>query len=385
MSASTSVYPPPSNPSSSASEAPGSSRHVPSPNHATASSSKTNPPFLFQSITSRAQPSTSASASRSVTSAPTTAAAPATATATASASAATAGAQQQQTRVAMDLNPTLPSGTTQLHVAEARAALVATMSNMLDSELQSRASLLHANAAALAKQERDVARGTEGLRKENDKLEKLARDTERKIKELGNVQNWAEVLERDFLVLEETMRLVKRGSRSGSGSDDETCSECSRSTWSGSYSEDGSRVGSRRGSMNGDADGNVKKDTERPGANGKSAVNGTIGSDANKGRNDTKVTVDEAVAASISEAMATSLHDAFEPLTLDSTPALAPVPSTTQSTVSKGKEPATEISDADTLEAGSPQSIQAPITPQLDTGEEPLPIDNDSKSSTTVG
>ena len=49
---------------------------------------------------------------------------------------------------------------------------------------------------------------------------------ERKIKELGNVQNWAEVLERDFLVLEETMRLV----REGSGSDGESCSECSRSS-----------------------------------------------------------------------------------------------------------------------------------------------------------
>ncbi|OTA55287.1 hypothetical protein K449DRAFT_337760, partial [Hypoxylon sp. EC38] len=114
----------------------------------------------------------------------------------------------------MDLNPNLPSRTTQLHIDEARAAFVASMSNMLDSELQSRASLLHSNAAALSKQEKDVIKGTEALRKENDKLEKLARDTERKIKELGNVQNWAEVLERDFLVLEETMRLVREGSGS---------------------------------------------------------------------------------------------------------------------------------------------------------------------------
>lgn len=244
--------------------------------------------------------------------------------------------------------------------------------------------MLHANAAALSKQEKDVIRGTEGLRKENDKLEKLARDTERKVKEIGNVQNWAEVLERDFLVLEETMRLVRKGSRSGSdGSEDGSCSECSRSTWSGSYSEDGSRAGSRRGSMNGDADNDVKKNDGEQGANGKSVVNGTIGVEVHKGRDDTKVTVDEAVAASISEAMATSLHDAFEPLTLDPTP--APAPSSTQSTVSKGKEPATEISDVDTLEAGSPESVQPPITPQLDIGEEQVPIDNDSKSSTTVG
>ncbi|KAI0194889.1 hypothetical protein EV127DRAFT_313927, partial [Xylaria flabelliformis] len=108
-------------------------------------------------------------------------------------------------------NPNLPSRDSQLHVAEARAALVASMSNMLDSELQSRASVLHANAAVISRQEQDVTRATEALRKENDKLAKVAKDAGRKIKELGNVQNWAEVLERDFLVLEETMRLVRGG------------------------------------------------------------------------------------------------------------------------------------------------------------------------------
>lgn len=36
------------------------------------------------------------------------------------------------------------------------------------------------------------------LGKEGDKLEKVVREGQRKVKELGNVQNWAEVLERDF-------------------------------------------------------------------------------------------------------------------------------------------------------------------------------------------
>lgn len=280
----------------------------------------------------------------------------------------------------MDLNPTLPSRTTQLHIDEARAALVASMSNMLDSELQSRASLLHSNATALTKQEKDVMRGTEALRRENDKLEKLARDTERKIKELGNVQNWAEVLERDFLVLEETMRLVKEGS--GSGSDDESCSECSRSTWSGSYSADGSRAGSRRGSMNGGADSNTKKDAGEQGTNGKSVTNGAVGGDVHKRGDDTKVTVDEAVAASISEAMATNLHDAFEPLTLDP----APAPSSAQSSVSKGKEPATEeISDVDAPEASVTEPIQLLNTSQPEILEEQTAIDKDSKPSTATG
>ncbi|KAI1447589.1 hypothetical protein F5Y02DRAFT_31745 [Annulohypoxylon stygium] len=269
----------------------------------------------LQSNSSRPQPSNSGSTSRSATSPPTTT--------TATASAATGS----QPRVTMDLNPTLPSRATQLHIDEARAALVASMSNMLDSELQSRASLLHSNAAALTKQEKDVAKGTEALRKENDKLEKLARDTERKIKELGNVQNWAEVLERDFLVLEETMRLVREGSG------DDSCSQCSGSSWTGSYSGSDSRAGSRRGSFTGDSDGNFKKPEER-GLNGHTAVDGNVESGKLAERDDVNVTVDKAVADSILEAMATDLHEPLGSLSIN------PVPSESQESSVKGKEPA---------------------------------------------
>ncbi|RYP69670.1 hypothetical protein DL771_005949 [Monosporascus sp. 5C6A] len=145
---------------------------------------------------------------------------------------------------------TLPSSSNPRHVAEARAALVATVSNLLDTELQGRASLLHGNAAALERQRRDVSRAAEGLRRENDRLARLARDAGKAVKELGNVQNWAEVLERDFLVLEETVRLVKKGddgedggSSDGSGSSC-SCSEC----WSGSEAgSDGGGAGDAAG------------------------------------------------------------------------------------------------------------------------------------------
>ena len=128
------------------------------------------------------------------------------------------------------LSQTLPSSDQQRHVAEARTAVVASISNLLDSELQSRAALLHSNAAALERQERDVVRATDGLRRENDKLAKFSADGARKVKELGNVQYWAEVLEREFLVLEETMRLVRRGS----------CGSCESGSWSGTASWSGS-------------------------------------------------------------------------------------------------------------------------------------------------
>lgn len=132
-------------------------------------------------------------------------------------------------------------------MAQARQALIASIGNTLDHELQTRASLLHSNQAAIERQERDVERALADLRREDDKLLKVLNQGSRQVKELGDVQNWAERLERDFLVLEETMRLVHRGSRSGSGSGSESGS------WTGS--ESGSWSGSERGSVVGDEDG----------------------------------------------------------------------------------------------------------------------------------
>ncbi|KAM0440810.1 hypothetical protein ACHAPT_000111 [Fusarium lateritium] len=120
------------------------------------------------------------------------------------------------------LQPTLPSAETQRHVTEARRAVVATLENMMDSELQWRASTLHSNAGALGKQAKDVRRAADGLRRENDRLAREADVAARRLKELGNVQNWAEVLERDFLVLEETVRLANGEGSSSSCS----CSDC---------------------------------------------------------------------------------------------------------------------------------------------------------------
>ncbi|KAH9217916.1 hypothetical protein DL95DRAFT_386046, partial [Leptodontidium sp. 2 PMI_412] len=117
-------------------------------------------------------------------------------------------------------SPSLHSPETARQIAEARAALEASMTNIgssLDITLRSRAQDLHSNSKQLEKQQKDVVKATEGLRKEGDKLKKVADEGMRRVKELGNVQNWAEMLERDFLVLGETLRLVERGSE-GSGS-----------------------------------------------------------------------------------------------------------------------------------------------------------------------
>jgi hypothetical protein len=130
------------------------------------------------------------------------------------------------------------------------------MSNIgssLDHNLKTRAQTLHANAAQLTKQEKDVRRETEGLRKETAKLGKVVAEGQRKVKELGNVQNWAEMLERDFLVVEETLRLVRNGNRpreGGSGDYEGSDWESSGSEWSASGDLDGERDDS---SIEGDA------------------------------------------------------------------------------------------------------------------------------------
>ena len=46
---------------------------------------------------------------------------------------------------------------------------------------------------------------------EANRHQKVADDAAEKLKELGDIQNWAEVLERDLLVLEETMKMGEAG------------------------------------------------------------------------------------------------------------------------------------------------------------------------------
>lgn len=180
------------------------------------------------------------------------------------AGASTSNSPPQRRRQNSTTNPShLPTESQQAQIAQARTALVASIGNALDTELQTRASLLHANSAAIEKQERDVARALRDLRKEDDKLMKVLNEGSRKVKELGDVQNWAERLERDFLVLEETMRLVNRGQhgagrrrrRRGSGGSEAGSESGSGSgSWSGSQSGSGSWSGSDRGSVVGDDD-----------------------------------------------------------------------------------------------------------------------------------
>ena len=96
--------------------------------------------------------------------------------------------------------------------AEARTAFTASLNSVgsqLDSELQSRVKDIHANSAVIAKQETEVAKQTALLAKQSAQYQRIADESREKLKEIGDVQNWAELMERDLLVLEETMRIVE--------------------------------------------------------------------------------------------------------------------------------------------------------------------------------
>ncbi len=96
--------------------------------------------------------------------------------------------------------------------AEARTAFTASLSSIgssMDADLRSRAAILHANSAALAKQEADLAKETAALAKQTAQWQKMADNSQEKLKEIGDVQNWAEMIERDLLVVEETLKMVE--------------------------------------------------------------------------------------------------------------------------------------------------------------------------------
>jgi hypothetical protein len=120
--------------------------------------------------------------------------------------------------------PLAPSPTSEAdsarRTAEARAAVTASLTSVgtsLDATIRTRTADLHANSAAISKQEKELAKATAALAKQSAEWEKVLQGGTKKLNEVGDVQNWAEMLERDLLVLEETVRLVERGDRDGEG------------------------------------------------------------------------------------------------------------------------------------------------------------------------
>lgn len=123
--------------------------------------------------------------------------------------------------------PTTPASqtTAQDPTPEAHAAFTASLKSVAsnhDSELRERAQNLHANATALAEQEAALHKATAELARQNEQWAGVADAARAGLKEFGDVQNWAELIERDLLVLGETVRLVEEaGERDGEGGEEE--------------------------------------------------------------------------------------------------------------------------------------------------------------------
>lgn len=95
---------------------------------------------------------------------------------------------------------------------EARTAFTASLYSVgetVSADLRARATDLHDNAAAIQKQEQELARHTAELSRQNDQWDKVVDGARQGLKEIGDVQNWAEMIERDLLVVEEVLRQVE--------------------------------------------------------------------------------------------------------------------------------------------------------------------------------
>jgi len=80
-----------------------------------------------------------------------------------------------------------------------------------DGRFQQRAADLHENSAVIEKQEADLKEQTAALASESELWQKEIDKATNGLKGFGDLQNWAEMIERDFMVLEETLRLVEGG------------------------------------------------------------------------------------------------------------------------------------------------------------------------------
>lgn len=108
-------------------------------------------------------------------------------------------------------SPTPDAAEAARRTAEARAAVTASLTSVgasLDNEMRTRTADLHANAEAISKQETELAKSTAALATQTAEWDKLLQSGTKKLNEVGDIQNWAEMIERDLLVLEETVRLV---------------------------------------------------------------------------------------------------------------------------------------------------------------------------------
>ncbi|KAF8252422.1 hypothetical protein K440DRAFT_645953 [Wilcoxina mikolae CBS 423.85] len=94
---------------------------------------------------------------------------------------------------------------------DARHTLTRELHNLgstVDVDLRDRISTIHSNAATLDNQSKQLRNKTNQLAKTTKQWGGMADSARGKLKEVGDIQNWAEMIEHDLLLIEETLRIV---------------------------------------------------------------------------------------------------------------------------------------------------------------------------------
>lgn len=117
--------------------------------------------------------------------------------------------------------PQPPPASQAQRTAEAKKAFTASLNNVgssLDTELQSTARNIHSNSKALDRQEKDVEKEIKKLSKQSDAMQKVVDKTNRDLREFDFHSFEASIgadLERDLMLIEETLRIVEEDERCG--------------------------------------------------------------------------------------------------------------------------------------------------------------------------
>lgn len=83
-----------------------------------------------------------------------------------------------------------------------------TLGSQIDTDLRDRITTIHQNAQSLETQTRMLKNRTAALSKTTRQWSGMAESARSKLKEIGDIQNWAEMIEHELLVMEEAMNIV---------------------------------------------------------------------------------------------------------------------------------------------------------------------------------
>lgn len=98
-------------------------------------------------------------------------------------------------------------------------ALVSATLREHTTPLTERTEAIVSASQSIAAQKRILIQDTQKLSQQAQELEKTMNQSVDQLKELGDLQNWAEVVFRDISVIEETLRMVDEQEANGQGDD----------------------------------------------------------------------------------------------------------------------------------------------------------------------